>query len=235
MKQISIAVSKLAPNYEAWLQKLSPGLEIVNFDGRDPGDFRSRVREYSGLVLTGGGDIHPSLYGNPDKEHHCQGVSIKRDELEYNMLEAAFTCELPVLAICRGLQVINVFLGGTLIPHIPALPGKIPHKEQQDVYHLVSISQDSQLFRIAGTNIEMVNSSHHQAIEKLGFGLRITAYSEDGIAEAVELPDHDRRFCVAVQWHPERMDFENPLSGRLGLAFMKKVMSTSVFDNLTKK
>jgi putative glutamine amidotransferase len=223
MKQISIAVSRLAPNYEAWLQKLCPGMEIVNFDGRDPGDFRKQVREYSGLVLTGGGDIHPSLYGNPDTEHQCQGIDITRDELEYNMFEAALTCELPVLAICRGLQVINVFLGGSLIPHIPALPDKIVHKEQQDVYHLVSINHDSQLFRITGTNNGMVNSSHHQAIEKLGSGLKISAFSADGIAEAAELNDHDRRFCVAVQWHPERMSLENPLSGMLGSAFMKRV------------
>ena len=190
MKQISIAVSRLAPNYEAWLQKLCPGMEIVNFDGRDPGDFRSRIQEYSGLVLTGGGDIHPSLYGNPDTEHHCQGIDIKRDELEFNMLEAALMRELPILAICRGLQVLNVFLGGTLIPHIPALSGKLPHKDQQDVYHSVSISPDSQLFRITGTSHEMVNSSHHQAIEKPGSGLQITASSEDGIIEAAELNDH---------------------------------------------
>jgi putative glutamine amidotransferase len=224
MKQISIAVSRLASNYEAWLQKLGPGLELVNFDGRDPGDFSRRVREYSGLVLTGGGDIHPSLYGNPDSEHHCQGIDIKRDELEFNMLEAALTWELPILAICRGLQVLNVFLGGTLIPHIPALPDRLLHKDQQDVFHDVTINPDSQLFRITGTRGEMVNSSHHQAIEKPGSGLRITASSADGLAEAVELSDHDRRFCVAVQWHPERMDMENPLSGRIGLAFMKRVM-----------
>lgn len=223
MKQISIAVSKLAPNYETWLQKLSPALELVNFYGLDPGDFKSRVRNFSGLVLTGGGDIHPSLYGNPDTERHCQGIDIKRDELEFNMLEAALTCRLPILAICRGLQVINVFLGGTLIPHIPALPDKIPHKEQQDVFHPVSINPDSQLFRITGILSETVNSSHHQAIEKQGSGLQITAYSADGIAEAAELTDYDHRFCVAVQWHPERMDMENPLSGRLLLAFYTKV------------
>ena len=223
VKKISIAVSRLSPNYEAWLQKLFPGLEIVNFEGRDPGEFRSRVQEYSGLVLTGGGDIHPSLYGNPDTGHHCQNIDVKRDELEFNLLEAALTYELPVLAICRGLQVLNVFLGGTLIPHIPALSDKLTHKDQQDVYHSVSINPDSQLFRFTGASHEMVNSSHHQAIEKLGSGLQITAFSADGIIEAAELSDHDRRFCVAVQWHPERMDFENPLSGRLGLAFMKKV------------
>jgi len=223
MKQVSIAVSRLTPNYNAWLQKSGPGVEIVNFDSRDPGDFRSRVRDYSGLVLTGGGDIHPSLYGNPDTELHCQGIDIKRDELEFNMLEAALTCELPILAICRGLQVLNVFLGGTLIPHIPALPHKLLHKDQQDVHHSVSIITDSQLFRIAGTINGTVNSSHHQAIEKQGSGLVITAFSADGIAEAAELNDHDRRFCVAVQWHPERMDIENPLSGSLGFAFMKRV------------
>lgn len=220
---IKIAVSKLAPNYEAWLNKLSPGIEIVNFDGRDPGDFRNCVREYSGLVLSGGGDIHPSLYGNPDTENYCQGIDIKRDDLEFNMLEAALTYKLPVFAICRGLQVVNVFLGGTLIPHIPVLPGKIQHKDQHDLYHSVSIKPGSELSGITGTLNEKVNSSHHQAIEKAGSGLVITAYSPDGIAEAAELTDHQGLYCLAVQWHPERMDWENPLSGRLGMAFFRNM------------
>jgi putative glutamine amidotransferase len=223
VKQISIAVSKLSANYEAWLQKLYPGLDIVNYEGRDPGDFRLRVGEYSGLVLTGGGDIHPSLYGNPDTEHYCQGIDITRDELEFNMLEAALTFGLPILAICRGLQVLNVFLGGTLIPHIPALPGKLLHKDQQDVNHRISVNPDSQLFRIAGTGDEIVNSSHHQSIDKPGSGLLISAFSEDGIAEAVELGDHALRFCIGVQWHPERMEIENQMSGRVGKAFFESV------------
>lgn len=223
MKQVTIAVSKLSANYEAWLQKLYPGLGIVNYEGREPGDFRYRVGEHSGLVLTGGGDIHPSLYGNPDTEHYCQGIDIKRDELEFRMLEAALTCRLPILAICRGLQVLNVFLGGTLIPHIPALPAKLAHKDQQDVNHDISLNPDSLLFRITGTGNGMVNSSHHQAIENPGSGLLVTAYSADGIAEAAELGEHDHPFCVAVQWHPERMNTGNPFSGSLGQAFMKKV------------
>jgi putative glutamine amidotransferase len=224
MKKISIAVSRLAPNYEAWLQKLCTGLEIVNFEGRDPCDFRSRVREYSGLLLTGGGDIHPSLYGNPDTEHHCQGIDIRRDELEFSMLEAALTCNTPILAICRGLQVLNVFLGGTLIPHIPALPGKLLHKDQADVNHGISINPGSELSRISRNHNPIVNSSHHQAIDKPGSGLLITAFSEDGIAEAAEVNDHNTRFCVAVQWHPERMKLENPMSGGLGKVFIKEVM-----------
>jgi putative glutamine amidotransferase len=224
MMQRSIAVSKLAPNYEAWLKRLCPGLEIVNFDGREPGDFRIRVQEYSGLVLTGGGDIHPSLYGNPDTEHYCQGIDIRRDELEFSMLEAALTCNMPILAICRGLQVLNVFLGGTLIPHIPSLPGKLLHKDQADVNHGISINPDSELFRISRTHNPIVNSSHHQAIDKPGSGLLITAISEDGITEAAEVKDHNRRFCVGVQWHPERMDWENPMSNGLGKVFIKEVM-----------
>jgi putative glutamine amidotransferase len=219
-----IAVSKLAPNYEVWLRKLCPALEIVNFEGRAPGDFRSRVQEYSGLVLTGGGDIHPSLYGNTDEEKYCHGIDIQRDELEFNMLEAALTCGLPILAICRGMQVLNVFLGGTLIPHLPALPGKLVHKGPQDTNHSISVSQDSLLFGITGTANAMVNSSHHQAIEKAGTGLLITALSKDGIAEAAELTDHSDLFCVAVQWHPERMELENPMSGDLGKAFIETLM-----------
>jgi putative glutamine amidotransferase len=218
-----IAVSRLGPNYETWLKRLDPGLEIVDFYGRDPGDFRSCIRQFSGLVLTGGGDIHPSLYGNPDTEHYGQGIDIIRDDLEYNMLETALTRGLPILAICRGMQVLNVFLGGTLIPHIPALPDKLLHKDQQDVNHIISVDPGSQLFRYTAVSNEMVNSSHHQAIEKPGSGLLITAFSEDGIAEAAELSNYDRQFCLAVQWHPERMNFENPLSGKIAHAFINSL------------
>ncbi len=115
------------------------------------------------------------------------------------------------------------FWAERLIPHIPALPGKLLHKDQQDVNHS-SFSQ-SGIHNCSGLqepSNEMVNSSHHQAIEKPGSGLMITAFSEDGIAEAAELSDHDGQFCVAVQWHPERMEFENPLSGKLGTGFYKK-------------
>ncbi len=223
MNQKPIAVSKLTPGYEAWLRKLCPELEIVSFEGRDPGDFRSRVRQFSGLVLTGGGDIHPSLYGNMDAEHHCRDIDIRRDELEFGMLEVALTCNLAVLGICRGLQVLNVFLGGTLIPDIPSIPGKLPHKGQADLNHKISIEPDSHLFGISGAGTVIVNSSHHQSVETPGSGLLITAYSEDGIIEAAELRDQNRHFCVAVQWHPERMDFENPMSGRLGKMFIENL------------
>jgi putative glutamine amidotransferase len=221
MKQRIIAVSKLAPNYQAWLQNLDPEIVLADFEGRDPAEFRGRIQEYSGLVLTGGGDIHPSLYGYQDTENHCRGIDVKRDELEFRMLEAALTGNLPILAICRGLQVLNVFLGGTLIPHIPALPGKLLHKDGMDVNHQVIINHDSQLFRISGTGNETVNSSHHQAIDKPGEGLIATAFSPDGVIEAAELKVHEGRFCFAVQWHPERMVMDNPLSGKIGLAFME--------------
>jgi putative glutamine amidotransferase len=222
---MKIAVSRLSLNYETWLRNLDKEFKIVDHNGMDPADFRKKIGQFSGLVLSGGGDIHPSLYGNPDTEHYCQGIDIKRDDLEFNMLEAALTRGIPVLAICRGMQILNVFLGGTLIPHIAALSGHIRHKDQQDVQHEVSISAGSQLFHITGVRSETANSSHHQAIDKLGSGLVISAYSADGIAEAAELSDPDRQFCVAVQWHPERMNLESPLSGKIGRAFLNKMMN----------
>ncbi len=215
-----IAVSRLGPNYEIWLKKLDPSLEIVNYEGRDRDDFKNRVDQFAGLVLSGGGDIHPSLYGNFDPEHHCQGIDIKRDDLEFSMLEAALTCGIPILAICRGMQLLNVFLGGTLITDIGALSGHIIHKDRQDVYHEISVLPGSQLNRIAGITGETVNSSHHQAMDKTGSGLLISAYSEDGIPEAAEFIEQRRQFCLAVQWHPERMSLEHPLSGKIGHAFI---------------
>ena len=153
-------------------------MEIVNFDGRDPRDFRKQVREYSALLLTGGGDIHPSLYGNPDTEHLCQGIDIKRDELEYNMLEAALTCELPHISHLQGASG-NKCISRRITDSAYSLlcPIKIPHKEQQDLYH--QVLNQTGIHNCSGSqepNKGMVNSSHHQAIDKLGSGLKITAF-----------------------------------------------------------
>jgi len=216
-----IAVSRLSPNYTGWLHKLYEGIQIIDMGDHDPSDIEHEIRKSSGLLLTGGGDIHPRLYGEADIRGYCSDIDEKRDEQEWKMIEAAFTMHLPILAICRGMQLLNVFRGGTLYTDIPSDVGKdVLHRDQTDVIHSVTIRPGSVLNRITGKIGETVNSSHHQAVKKLAGGMVVTAYSKDCLAEAIEIYDRNLPFCLGIQWHPERMDIENPMSGKLGRAFI---------------
>lgn len=166
---------------------LAAGLEPAPIS---PGEKRG-LDGMRGLVLTGGGDVDPSLYG---AEPHplTKNVFRERDELERELIEEAERRELPILGVCRGLQMLNVARGGTLRQHIDG------HKE---VEHTVVPEPGSQIAVFVGGEDYAVNSRHHQAAERLGSGLAVTARAADGVIEAVE--DPERRFVVAVQWHPE--------------------------------
>lgn len=162
-----------------------------------------------GLVLTGGGDVGPDRYGEAPVEE-VYSVDPARDEWELALMKAARAVPqgpsghgLPVLAICRGAQILNVAAGGTLIQHLPAVtPG--PHRLRDrgnESVHTVKIAADSQLSEIVGSSPLGVNSIHHQAIATVGPGLRAVAWAPDGVVEAVERVD--RGPVIAVQWHPE--------------------------------
>ena len=163
-----------------------------------------------GLVLSGGGDLDPALYGA--KPHAEAGPpNPARDSAELELCKAALASGLPVLGICRGLQVINVALGGALHQHLPDLVGNDSHSPEAAGYgsHKVSVASGSQLAAVLGGSEAAVPTHHHQAIDRLGDGLVATAWTDDGVIEAVEFgqPDtsHDR-FMMAVQWHPEAGD-----------------------------
>ncbi len=217
-----LAVSRLQPNYEEWLRQLDHELRIENFDNREPGTFTSHPESFSGLLLTGGGDIAPERYDTGGKEGYCTNIDLQRDEREFRMTGAALRAGIPILAICRGLQVLNVWSGGTLIADIPSATGIFMHKGNSDTRHNIHVVTDSGLAEITGLVSGTVNSSHHQAIGRLGKGLMVSAMSEDGIIEAIELKK-GASFCLAVQWHPERMDFESPFSSGIGKAFVKSL------------
>jgi putative glutamine amidotransferase len=222
--RISIGVSRLSENYANWLNKLHNGLEIIDFYSLDVHDIASRFESVSGLLLSGGGDIDPRLYDREQDLAYCEGIDNWRDKLESSLIELAFMFNIPVLGICRGLQMINVARKGSLYPDIPAFTeGSLVHQNPAgDVYHAVHVDPDSFLYKLTRTTDAIVNSSHHQAIHQLGNGLKASAYSTDGITEAIELtPSRDHSFFVAVQWHPERMDFDNPLSGFVGRGFIE--------------
>lgn len=175
------------------------------------------VPRLDGLILTGGGDIDPAEYGAQPHPRTAR-VSPERDRSEFALLAAALAAGLPVLGICRGLQVLNVFLGGTLHQHLADLPGSAQagHSLRPGTFgsHRVRIAPGSRLAGILGADGDgsrefTVPTAHHQAIDRLGDGLIAAAWATDGMIEAVELTRPADRgtgqhpFVIAVQWHPE--------------------------------
>lgn len=163
------------------------------------------VASADALMLTGGGDVDPALYGEVISSEKVYGIESNRDRVERALLEEAFRQDRRVLAICRGIQVVNVFFGGTLIQDLETA-GKDNHSltdQEYEYSHAISVSKDSELARLI-PGVTQANSLHHQAIDKVGEGLVVTATSLDGVVEAVERPG-----LLAVQWHPERLiDFD---------------------------
>ncbi len=168
--------------------------------------------EFDGLLLIGGGDVETARYGG-DESVPVSCVHPIRDEVEIRLARLAFETDWPVLGICRGEQVMNVAAGGTLYTDIPTQFGKqrFQHAQPADIdrdtiVHDVIANEGTLPARIFGTNRIGVNSYHHQAVREAGEGFIISAYSEDGIPEAIERPGHP--FALGVQWHPECMQQE---------------------------
>lgn len=171
-----------------------------------------------GVLLTGGGDIDPVRFAEP-RHAKTDLISAERDELELDRVtRQAIDSGLPLLAICRGLQVVNVALNGTLHQHVPDVFGEeIAHAQvgaRSYASHEVAIAPNTLLAELSGGERLRVNSFHHQAIKDLGDGLRPIAWSDDKVVEAVDLPGA-RGFMLAVQWHPEELAENDPAAARL--------------------
>lgn len=164
------------------------------------------MEHVDGLVLTGGADLNPALYG--EKPHPKLGpLSDIRDKWEIALVRAAQRKAKPVLAICRGAQVLNVTLGGTLLQDLPSQhPSDINHdpdRPRNSRSHAIELAAESRLARAIGLTRLEVNSIHHQAIERVADGLRIVATAPDGVVEGIESAADSPWWCVGVQWHPE--------------------------------
>ena len=180
--------------------------------------------ECDGLVLCGGPDVEPSRYGQSAGNLPCS-IDPQRDALEFDLITLALERSMPILGICRGMQILNVHAGGTLTIDIPSqIHGAGIHASSDgDVQHSVEIAADTVLRKVTRVVEAEVNSAHHQAVDVVASRFTISAVSNDGIPEAMEtVPEQGTSFIMAVQWHPERMDYAHPLS--------KNILHTFVFE-----
>ncbi|MGH2534105.1 MAG: gamma-glutamyl-gamma-aminobutyrate hydrolase family protein [Thermomicrobiales bacterium] len=188
-----------------------------------------------GVILSGGADVEPALYGDTDVHPTTYGVSPLRDRFEIELVHAAIERDLPLLCICRGIQVLNVALGGTLIQDVADQYGRtITHRQQADGIdpsepgHGVQTEPGGHLERIFETADIPVNSLHHQAIRDLAPGLRIEGRAADGLIEAVSLPTAS--FVVGLQWHPEGMFQQHELQHRPFVALIEAARARRLID-----
>ena len=182
---------------------------------------------YDAAVIAGGDDVDPSLYGREVLREGRVKLDPGRDAIDFPVFEKAWKDGVPVLGICRGLQVINVARGGTLIQHLPfESPSDVEHKQPKQPGrrdHPVTVAPGTRLAGIADAARIDVNSRHHQAVEVLAPDFVVTATAPDGVVEAIETPDGP--WLVAVQWHPE--DLHDPVSRRLFEEFLAQARKSS--------
>ena len=193
--------------------------------GRSREELKKLVGTLDGVLLSGSpADVDPSLF-HASRHPKANNADPYRDRTDFALLECAFAEQRPVLAICFGIQSLNVFLGGTLVQDIPSEIGAHIEHEWEDeqgapeTFHPIRINRDSMLARIAGETEVHVNSSHHQSVLQPGRNLRVVARSDDQVVEAVEWTG-DSNWVMGVQWHPERMVEKDALAQRLFRTFI---------------
>ena len=176
------------------------------------------IERCDALLLTGGGDIHPKFYSRDEDVVLANEIRIGRDLFEFDIIREAMERSLPVMGVCRGMQVFNVAMGGSLIPDIERA-GFPSHRRpgSGERLHEVAVTRGSLLNLVSGASGGTVNSSHHQAVDEVGRGLRVAARAPDGIIEALEWEQPaGKPYVMLVQWHPERMsDTEGPFARNL--------------------
>jgi putative glutamine amidotransferase len=227
MKKITIGVTVTEARYEnypKWIKDDDADIEIVELSV-DSQNWE-KIEDCDGILLTGGIDMHPQFYDSGERHYPYapETFNTKRDEFEMHVFETALNLEHPVLAICRGHQLVNVALGGNLIQDLGQ--GNDIHKRgEADKQHEVKTEPGTLLQQISG-DLGYINSAHHQAVNHLSDELIANCVSPDGVVEGAEWKDKEGKpWLLTVQWHPERMtDLEtNPFSKNIREAFIKAV------------
>jgi len=230
-KPIRIAISKAIPeknyqHYIKWVKSADPSVETIDMYGLGIDSALAVLKTCHGLLITGGEDVNPDLYYKAIDTNRCDLPDNYRDSLEMTLIGTALKLEQPIMGICRGLQILNVYFGGSLIFDIPLdydtiiihrNPGNKPSE------HDLTLLPGTLLANITGITEGITNSNHHQGIDELAETLSSIAFTNDGLIESIQLTDfRSHPFLLGVQWHPERMELSNPLSGKIAQRFVKE-------------
>jgi len=199
--------------YIKWLEYFKVEYIVLDYNDKD---VMAKFKDVKGLILSGGVDIYPELYNDWETKEDTGKYNTFRDGFEYKLIEQSIIRKIPILGICRGCQMLNVYFNGSLIYDIPSIRkvnhNKIDSKTMR--WHNINVFEDTLLSNILCLNEGSVTSSHHQSVDRLGEGLAVNAKSPDGIVEGIEYRDKDQKpFLIGIQWHPERFDdYESPFS-----------------------
>jgi putative glutamine amidotransferase len=225
--KIGITDCKKYKNYEQWFLDAPEDVEVIQLSCHK--DNLEDVEKCDGIVLSGGEDVHPERYQRAELLQHLNEANINptRDEFEWQVIDKSLALKKPILGICRGLQMMNVYLGGSLVHDIPTVKGHHGHgsKNNIDSRHAIQVKENSFLHTVTTHTSGEINSAHHQSVEKFADDLIITATSEPYIVEAMEWASpQNKPWMLLVQWHPERMpDQDNPFAASIRTAFLTTI------------
>ena len=230
-RSVTIVLSKQnsSSSYRTFLENIDPTITInwINAYETPLPQLTVDLENADGILLTGGVDIHPGLYGNAFDTIRCGTIDIKRDELETRLLDYALESGTPCLGVCRGLQFMNVHMGGSLHPHLPDTLSDIHRgKDGKSTEHEIYVTQKLGAIDIKRGNKSATVSHHHQGISRLADNLEAWAIAPDGLIEGIRHSDTTRHpFFIGVQWHPERSDPSGSLATPIGMGFLKAVLN----------
>ena len=228
---VVIGISKAAPeeyygNYAKWLTTADSAIICIDLYHMPLDSALILLDRCSGLLISGGPDVYPGRYNQASDTLKCGTIDFYRDTLEFALIRKAKETEMPILGICRGLQIFNVYHGGSLYPDIPTdLGTSVMHRCENtyDCDHEIRVLKKSGLYKISGEQQGVVNSNHHQGIQRIGSGIRAIARSNEGLIEAIEYEDPGNMpFFMGVQWHPERMELQNPFCLPIAINFIQE-------------
>ena len=216
----TIILSKASNNYIEWIKNKN----VIILDAYTIKNTDSILNLADGIILTGGEDINPLEYNDTTNLKLCGDIDYERDILERKLFDFALDNEVPLIGICRGMQMMNVASGGTLYGDIPIEIGtKVIHRNNGEVMHEIALCDTSTLIFPIETDTIMVNSWHHQGLKIIPNHLRVIARSYDNLPEAVVMDKSEHPFMIAVQFHPERLGEENIIYQTMKYSFYKQV------------
>ncbi len=216
----TIILSKAGDNYIKWIEDEN----IVLLDAYTIDNTDSILALADGIILTGGEDINPLLYNDTSNLAVCETINHRRDSLEQKIFDYAFRHQIPLMGVCRGMQMMNVATGGSLYGDIPSEIGTdIVHRNNGEVMHNIVVTDTCSLIFPLGKDTFTVNSWHHQGLKDISSYLQIVAKSYDGLPEGVVMDKAFHPFMIAVQFHPERLGKEDPIHLQMRKSFFNAI------------